>query len=119
MKVMWSPAIYRGSVDASDLSDLSLSVDPYVLEEELRLLHRLELPRLILQNLPDSSPLNIAGIPVEVSCEELSVPSAADPENGLGLFSCVFLSGVKEDIDYDVLVPAPAQVDSSALHLTH
>ena len=117
MEGLCVPAIYGSFEDASDLCDLSLSFDPDVLEEELRLLNRLELPRLFLQTLRDIFPLDVAGIPVEVSGEELFVASAADPQDGFGLLSRVFLSGEEEDVDNQVLVPAPAQVDSSSLHL--
>ena len=66
VEVRCVPAIYGSSEDASDLRDLSLPVDPDVLEEELGLLHRLELSRLAFQTVPDK-PLEIAGVPVKVS----------------------------------------------------
>jgi len=111
VKILSVPSISSCSKDGNDLLHLCLSVDPDVLEEKL------DLARLLLQSLPESFPVDIAGIPLEVFGEELSVPSTAEPQDGLGLLSCVIHSGVEEDVDNEVLVPAPAQVDAFALHL--
>ena len=115
VEVLCVPPIYRSSEDVSDLLDLSLSVDPNVVEEELSLLHSLELPGLLLDNHPDIRRENL-GVPGEVDWQEYPVSRAAVPEHDLCVsLKAFFLPGGAEDVHYQVLVPDPPQVYASLL----
>jgi len=114
VEVLCPPAIKRSSEDSNDLCDLSLSLDPDIIEEEPPLLPILELARLYLET-PPGRGQEVLGVPCVVVGQEYPVYPAAVPEVVLCLSLWIFLAGAEEDVYNQVLVPDSAQVYASHL----
>jgi len=110
--VKFIPALLRRCVDKSDLSDFSLTIDSYMIEQKLSLLQRFKLIRELFQASPDLLCVKVPWIPRVVSGQEVPVPSAADPKHALCLFLTDAVSRERKYLDDEVLIVKPSQVDS-------